>query len=381
MLRIWRESRPDARGQPALSTSSPTRRSRKEETTGKPKPPPKKDTTTLQNGKTDRQFKVILEATCCGGQNVPEPDPYAPKKHSSEPRPAIGFRLKRCLKRSQEDFTCIILVNLSIGVSMPQPLSSIKHDATFTLATNALVGRPELADLVTQIIGVWSVIEQELETLFCRIFESNEPVSAAIYSAIPNQRTKMDALKAGVNSKFSNDIEKIENIYAVLDLVDRVKEIRHRLAHWRWGYSIDIPGALLLADPSSTKLTRISQTLVRKIDFSYDDSTRIFTDKILKNIGFDTSKIFVYFQSELNSELENLVQANFALSLLDLYINPQMTSERAAELKSHLDTQFHHSIDIGTSEWALSQLSGLILFEQARYRLDLKNNRIPKNTM
>lgn len=255
---------------------------------------------------------------------------------------------------------------------MPQPLS---RNAQFTLTTEALVGRPELADIVTQIIALYAVTEQEIETLFFRLVGPDESVASAVYSMLTSASLQKQALNAVARSRFGADSEQFEIFAALLDVVDRASKIRHRLAHWRWGVSPDAPDALLLADPKDTKSVRISHNHMRTIEPLDGSLRRERSEKILKHVSFDTSKILVYRVTDLESALANLGQANLALFYFDLYITPQFTEERAADLKSAAGPDFHQAIDAGTSAEALRQLSKLSLFQEARHRLSLEKNK------
>ncbi|MBY5520150.1 hypothetical protein [Rhizobium leguminosarum] len=258
---------------------------------------------------------------------------------------------------------------------MPQPLSRIKPNAQFTLTTEALVGRPDLADLVTQIIALYAVIEQDLQTLFFRLVDPDEAVAYAVYSMLTSASLQKQALNVVAKSKFGNDSEQFEVFAAVLDVVERTSQIRHRLAHWRWGISPDAPNALLLADSKDAKSVRISHTHMRTMEPLDGENRPQRSEKILKHISFDTSKILVYRIADFESGLADLGQASLALFHLDLYVTPQITDERAADLKLAAGPDFHRAIDVGTSAEALRQLSSLSLFQEARLRLSQGKNK------
>lgn len=131
---------------------------------------------------------------------------------------------------------------------MPQPLSRISPDANFELSTKALVDRLNLANLVTQIFALWAVVEQEFQILFSRIIGPDEIVADAVYAVLTRDGLQRTALNAAAKAKFGTDSS------AVLAVCKRAGKIRHKLAHWRWGQSPDLPDVLLLADPKDVKL-------------------------------------------------------------------------------------------------------------------------------
>ncbi|MFC6657143.1 hypothetical protein ACFQEX_17550 [Roseibium salinum] len=215
----------------------------------------------------------------------------------------------------------------------PQPLSSIAPNAEFTLTTAALVDRPELSNLVTQIFSLWTVIEHDFQILFARIIGPDNVAAHAVYSALNNQGIQRQALNAAAKARFGETSEQFEVFSAVLAMCTRAGKIRHTLAHWRWGVSSDLPDALLLADPRDVKLVNLTMTNMRSIRPLDGEKHGERLERLFKNVTFDTSAIFVYQPKHLDAGLKNLGQAATALSNFDLYINPMTTAEDAEEAK------------------------------------------------
>lgn len=248
---------------------------------------------------------------------------------------------------------------------MPQPLSNISPSAEFKLATNVLVDRPDLANPVTEIFALWAVVEQEFQILFSRIVGPDETAADAVYSILTSEGLQRTALNAVAKAKFGADSEKFEVFSAVLAVCKRAGKIRHKLAHWRWGISPDLPDALLLADPSDVKLVSLTHTYIRTLEPLDGERRPERTARILEHITFDTSKILVYSQKDLQEGLEGIGQAARALFHLDLYLNPATTEDRAKELMQAMGSEFERAISVGTSAEALRQLSALSLFQEA----------------
>ncbi len=262
---------------------------------------------------------------------------------------------------------------------MPQPLSKISPDAQFQLTTTALVDRPDLANLVTQIFALWAVVEQEFQTLFSRIVGPDEIVADAIYTILISESLQRTALNAAAKARFGTDSEEFEVFSAVLAVCNRAGKIRHKLAHWRWGESPDLPDVLLLADPADVRLVSLAGSYMRTIEPLDGEKRPERTARILKHITFDISKILVYRAKDLEDGLAEIGQAVQALTNFDLFINPSTTEERAEELKRLTGPQFEEAINVGTSAEALRRLSTLSLFQEARAQLSRGKSKNPRS--
>ena len=262
---------------------------------------------------------------------------------------------------------------------MPQPLSRVSPDAQFSLSTDALIDRPDLANPVTQIFALWAVVEQEFQILFSRIVGPDEVAADTVYSILTSEGLRRTALDAVAKAKFGADSEKFEVFSAVLAVYKRAGKVRHKLAHWRWGISPNLPDALLLADPSNVKLVSLTNTYMRTLEPLDANKRPEKTAQILKHLTFDTSKILVYSPKDLQEGLAEIGQAARALFHLDMYLNPMTTKDRAKELMQAMGPEFEGAINVGTSAEALRQLSTLSLFQEARARLSQGTNKNPQS--
>jgi hypothetical protein len=73
--------------------------------------------------------------------------------------------------------------------------------------------------------------------------------SMAMYGAIRSSQTQMAALEAAARTTLQQDDFRLFS--AVMTLVKRAGLKRHKVAHWVWGHSHEIPDALVLINPDA----------------------------------------------------------------------------------------------------------------------------------
>lgn len=251
----------------------------------------------------------------------------------------------------------------------PQPIDKVSSKAEFILTTEALVDRPMLSNIVTQIFALWTVAEQEFQVLFSRMVGPDERVSEAVFSALQSEGIQRSAMTAAAKVKFGNGSDQYTAFKAVINVYLSASKIRHKLAHWRWGVSPQMPDALLLADPKATKPVLKTMSHMRSVKPLDGQNRPERTKSILENITYDRSKILVFTIKDLERGLSDLEQSVLAFYHFDLYTNPLTTEQEASEMKLRMGPEFAKSIEIGTSAEALRQLSCLSLFREAHHRL------------
>lgn len=136
---------------------------------------------------------------------------------------------------------------------MPQPLSSVRPVTTlrFGGAANPALNNPEMALLGISIIAQWSMLEVALSWLFVELLGTNAAPAAAVFASIRSQSGQRDAIAAVLPTAFGDDRDKQDLVLAALDVFSRASKVRNRVAHWVWGYSPEIPKAVLLGDPQA----------------------------------------------------------------------------------------------------------------------------------
>jgi hypothetical protein len=156
------------------------------------------------------------------------------------------------------------------------PLSRLKPTATTNWGEpNAMALRPTLAAKVAHCIAHWSEIEIQLGTFLALLLHANEKAALAMYSALENRSAQLLLIEAAAEA--SLDAAHFNVIATILRVIIRpAMRERDKLAHWTWGYSIDLPDTLLIAEPASTlqsfmaalKLQRTGNVLDVPTDFN-----------------------------------------------------------------------------------------------------------------
>ncbi len=138
----------------------------------------------------------------------------------------------------------------------PQPIRSVRRNATVQLDPFALRRHPDLAARVAEIIAVWSRVDSELGGILAYMLKGGARPSIAMYSALTSSAAQMAALEAAARVSLSPD--DLGLFRAILVLVKRAGAKRNKIAHWLWGDSPEIPEALLLVDPEAVLLQHVN---------------------------------------------------------------------------------------------------------------------------
>ncbi len=142
---------------------------------------------------------------------------------------------------------------LFIGSLMPQPLTNFSRNLSIFLGNNTdspSHHRPDLALKAMSVIAEWSILESFMSSLFAALLLGDDGRAAAIFSTIRSQQGQRDAIKAAVDLS-ALDQNKRDIISAVFSIYEKASKPRNKIAHWVWGYSPELPDAVLLADPNA----------------------------------------------------------------------------------------------------------------------------------
>jgi hypothetical protein len=136
---------------------------------------------------------------------------------------------------------------------MPQPLSRVAPSALVSMGnigptySDPLVERPELAILAVQVIASWSNVEAFMMRLFVSLMGGSTELAATVYLSLEIQSAKSAAINAAADAKLSEPERAL--LRAILALVKSHQKSRDKIAHWIWGFTQELPDALLLANP------------------------------------------------------------------------------------------------------------------------------------
>jgi hypothetical protein len=131
----------------------------------------------------------------------------------------------------------------------PQPLSRVRPKAIVAASPEAIAQRPRLAPFIAEIIARWADIEANVGTILSYILRAEAaPVTAMLHSIISSS-AQMDMINAAGWAKlFDPELEIFE---AVIKIARSAAKKRNAIGHHVWGYSIEMPDALLLIEPEA----------------------------------------------------------------------------------------------------------------------------------
>jgi hypothetical protein len=195
----------------------------------------------------------------------------------------------------------------------PQPLSSYRNCYKYTRGSNALENRPALAALMAQTIAVWAEVEVALGELLCEALEASAGPFAAAYQALNSSGAQNSVAVAAI--RYGLDEAQGELFEAIMMVFRTAKKDRDRIAHGTWGWSEQLPDALLLTDPKIRMRSRAAMQ-PWKMDGDLRTSHGNGPESVIKN-----TEVFVYKEDDFKDVKERFhrVEAHltrFTLSLI-----------------------------------------------------------------
>lgn len=152
---------------------------------------------------------------------------------------------------------------------------------------------PEIGLLVAECIAQWPEVENVLGHVLAMLLETEARAAIAMLSSLASTAAQTAIIEAAAETKLRNDQKEVFD--AILMLVRQVGKERHKMAHWCWGSSPQLPDALLLIDPEW------------KLQFSVDVGGR------LPDGTPNRDRIFVVRKSDVEETLKRLIAVrNFA---------------------------------------------------------------------
>jgi hypothetical protein len=134
---------------------------------------------------------------------------------------------------------------------MPQPLSSLRRHVGYVLnsiGVYPLRERPALALAAMEGIATWATVESWMLDLYLDLAGGNKTLAAELFLTLESN----SARSAAIVPLIAPLEKKYRDLYAAIaKLVKTRGRARDRLGHWVWGYSGQLPDALLLANPKA----------------------------------------------------------------------------------------------------------------------------------
>ena len=138
----------------------------------------------------------------------------------------------------------------------PRPLKSVSKQAiAFAMDREALERKPELAKMAMDTIALWSSIEVRLSSVLVELLGAQARPAMAMFSALTSSQAQMAALTAAAQTVLPAEYAQV--FESAMVVVRRAAKLRHKFAHWVWGYSDSFPDCLLLVDPSEIVMHKV----------------------------------------------------------------------------------------------------------------------------
>lgn len=130
----------------------------------------------------------------------------------------------------------------------PRPLKQVVPGGiAYTTGPDALRRQPELAGMAMNIVAQWAVNEVRMARILVVLLGAQSRPVIAMHSALTSTQAQMAALRAAAKTMVTD--EYWNTFDAALVVVKKLAKERNRVAHWIFGYSNQVPDALLLVNP------------------------------------------------------------------------------------------------------------------------------------
>ena len=187
----------------------------------------------------------------------------------------------------------------------PRPLKTLKRQCeVFAIGPFSMWREPKLAVLVAGAIAAWSCVEARVSTLVIMIMGAEAKAAIAMLSALTSFQAQSAAIRAVISTKIPKEQHDVFDV-VLLELRKTAKR-RHKLAHWLWGASPNLPGHMLLGDPEVYLQMEVSKHLIFQKD----------PERKLNKFVAPYDGIWVYGEKDLRDLLTDIEAVDRLLSSL-----------------------------------------------------------------
>jgi hypothetical protein len=168
-----------------------------------------------------------------------------------------------------------------------QPLSRVRPNTIVHFSQrDTMQRRQALAAKIADCISQFSTLESMLGISLSLMLHADAYVILSMYSAMENRSAQLRMLQAGAEAKLSKEQATLMSALLALYVKPLMKN-RDKFVHWVWGFSDDLPDALLITNITDAMYT--SMTLVGDIE-GEPDVSKVFvvTDSYLTRVSDDT---------------------------------------------------------------------------------------------
>lgn len=106
---------------------------------------------------------------------------------------------------------------------------------------------PELSGRVLMVLSAWGKLDTEMGVVFASFLNTQAEIGVAIYNQLTNQNTQDGAMRSAASLVL--DRHQLDLFLALMKVAKGPRDQRNEMAHGIWGFSEDLPDALLLLNP------------------------------------------------------------------------------------------------------------------------------------
>lgn len=194
------------------------------------------------------------------------------------------------------------------------PLSRVKPGARIRRLPDTMATQPKIAQTLADCIAAYSEIELNLGRALSVLLKADVKVAMAMYARVENRAAQGRMIRAAIEAANISQQQKDVFIAILEQLVVPGMKERDKLAHWPWGYSPDLPNALLLFEPSG----ELEQNIAL-IHGGHEPTPEISQ---LAHLDFD--HVFVVTETDLSRTVGRLREADGCLRQLWLIMHPRL---------------------------------------------------------
>lgn len=201
---------------------------------------------------------------------------------------------------------------------MPQPISRFpKIKGSIWGGAVTMKERPLLATQVAIVISTWAETELRLANLLSAMLRSEKPIGMSMYLNLTGADARRALLDGAARKALSEDDYKL--FLKMMKAIRPVRERRNEFAHGVWGFTFDMPNALLWVRPDHHIARDIAMHEARESG-DYETLKRLATSL--------NPEIMVYRQADLVADVDRGRFANNCVwQFSDAVTKPQPESD------------------------------------------------------
>lgn len=223
---------------------------------------------------------------------------------------------------------------------MPHKLSNVKADARVSFHQDAPSKNPEMAARILRVMSSFGRLDGEIGLVFARLLRTEAHLGIAIYNQLVSTHAQDAALKAVAPMVLEDD--ELDFLMGLIELGRGHKEIRNDMAHGIWGYSEDLPKALLLINPRDTNRLRGSMATVWERQKIAMANVAAIEPALMKVLTKPIQEEISVFREKDTNNLANEVQAVY--NLWDSFAHYRWPNDQKSRDEAHRRLLEHNSL-------------------------------------